>query len=183
MTKKWKLLLLIFFSLIVVLIAAGAYLRMNTKKHSPQNKVNFSQDGLDLEIVYCQPYKKGRVIFGTEEEGALQPFGKYWRMGANEATTLELNKEITIAGQSLTPGKYSIYAVPGKEKWKIGINNDANRWGYSEPDYDKDVLNFEVPVTYSSEIVEQFTITVEPAETGAELILQWDTSIVRIPIK
>lgn len=182
MTKKWRAILLIFFSLIVILIAAGAFLRMNTKKHSPQDEVSFERDGLKLNIVYCQPYKKGRVIFGTQEEGALQPYGVYWRMGANEATTIEVNKEISFGGEKLDPGKYSIYAIPGEEKWKIGVNSDANRWGYSEPDYTKDVLNIEVPVEYSKEVIEQLTINLEPTDLGAVMVLRWDTSIVKIPV-
>ena len=183
MTKKWRIILLVFFSLIVVLIAAGAFLRMNTKKHSPQDEVTIENEDFTLNIVYCRPYKKGRVIFGTEEEGALQPYGVYWRMGANEATTIEVNAEVLFGGQKLEPGKYSMYAVPGEKKWKIGINSEEKRWGYSEPNYDEDVLNIEVPVSYSEEEIEQMTITLEPTEQGATMVLKWDTSVINIPVE
>ncbi|MEN8250297.1 MAG: DUF2911 domain-containing protein, partial [Bacteroidota bacterium] len=134
------------------------------------------------EIVYSRPYKKGRIIFGTEEDGALQPYGTYWRLGANEATTFEINREIMFAGNSLAPGKYSMYATPGKETWRISINSEANRWGFSEPDHNNDVMSVEVPVTYSDEVTEQFTINIGASGQGAEIILIWDTSIVKIPV-
>ncbi|MEN8251614.1 MAG: DUF2911 domain-containing protein, partial [Bacteroidota bacterium] len=88
---KWKTILLIFFSLIVILIAFVAYMRMGNKPLSPMDKVGYEKEGLNIEIVYSRPYKKGRIIFGTEEDGALQPYGTYWRLGANEATTFEIN--------------------------------------------------------------------------------------------
>jgi hypothetical protein len=183
MTKKWKIVLLVFFSLVVILITAGALLRRNTKKHSPVDKISFNEGGLTLESVYCQPYKKGRKIFGTEDEGALQPFGEYWRMGANEATTLEANRDITFGGKQLKSGKYSIYAVPGEEIWRIGVNPDANRWGVPAPSYDKDVISIDVPVTYGDDIVEQLKIDFVAGNPGAIMVIKWEKSIIKIPIK
>ena len=183
MTKKWKVVLVLFFSLLVILISAAAFFRLQTKGHSPMDTVTFSQNGLDVEVVYYRPYKKGRLIFGLEEDGALQPFGVYWRLGANDATTIELKTDVSFAGQPLKAGKYSLYAFPGKNSWQIGVNSKSNRWGVSEPDHDDDVLMVEVPVFYSDEIIEQFKISFEASERGAEMVLKWENSIVRIPIE
>lgn len=177
-----------FFIIVLVLIAAVAILRMNTKKHSPVEKISTSVNGANIEIVYCRPSKKGRVIFGEPVDeapdgaGPLQPWGRYWRLGANEATTIEVSEDIDFAGQTLKAGKYSMYAVPRKDTWTIAINSVADRWGYSEPDYDKDVLSATVPVEYSDEITEMFTMAFETTETGADLKIMWDTSNLRIPI-
>lgn len=183
MTRKWKIGLMVFFTVVVLLVAAIAILRLNTKKHSPVDKVSFEKDNLKVEVVYCQPSKKGRLIFGEEEDEALQPWGEYWRLGANEATTIEVSSDITFGDKSLKAGKYALYAFPGKEIWQIGVNKGANRWGYSEPDFSKDVFRIEVPVTYSDNVVEMFTMILEPTDEGAELVMKWDTSIVRVPIK
>jgi hypothetical protein len=183
MTRKWKLGLMVFFTVVVLLVAAIAMLRMNTKKHSPVDKISIDKDNLKVEVVYCQPAKKGRLIFGEEADGALQPWGAYWRLGANEATTIEVASEVNFGGKLLEPGKYSLYAFPGKDTWQIGVNKGANRWGYSEPDYSKDVFKIEVPVTYSDKIVEMFTMALEPTDAGAELVMKWDTSVVRVPIE
>jgi len=183
MTKKWKVILLVFFSLVVILVAARGLIKMNTKKHSPVETITFNEKGLSLETIYCRPYKKGRLIFGEEGDGALQPFGVYWRLGANEATTLEVNRDISFAGKPLKAGKYSIYAVPGKTAWEISLNAEVNRWGFAEPDYNKDVLTANVPVSYSDDVVEQLKLVYNATEDGAELVIKWENSVIRIPIK
>lgn len=183
MRRKWKLSLVVFFSVVVLLVATVAVLRMNTKKHSPVDKISFTKENLEVEVVYCQPTKKGRLIFGEEADGALQPWGAYWRLGANEATTIEISSDISFGGKTLKAGKYALYAFPGKDSWQIGVNTVANRWAYSEPDYSKDVFRIELPVTYTDNVVEMFTMTLEPTEEGADLVMKWDTSVVRVPIK
>jgi Protein of unknown function (DUF2911) len=182
MTKKWKVVLLLFFSVILTLVAASAFLKMQTKKHSPVDTVTFEKGDLNINMVYYRPFKKGRIIFGSADDGALQPYGTYWRLGANDATTIEVNRDVDFAGKPLKAGKYSVYAYPGEKEWKIGVNSKANRWGVSEPDHENDVLTVMVPVTYSDEIIEQFEITLEPTEQGAEMVLKWDTSVVKISI-
>ena len=180
--------MLAFFSIVLLLVAAVALLRMNTKKHSPVDKISTVLNGANIEIVYCQPSKKGRLIFGepvaegAEETGPLQPWGQYWRLGANEATTISVSNTINFAGQDLPAGLYSMYAIPRKDTWTIGINSVANRWGYAEPDYEKDVLSVTVPVDYKEEVTEMFTMSFDETNDQTELVMAWDTSEVRVPI-
>jgi hypothetical protein len=183
MTKKWKVVLLVFFSLVLVLITVGALLKMKNRKQSPQDTITFNKNGLTLKTVYCRPYKKGRVIFGKKEDGAIQPYGEYWRMGANEATTFKVNKDILFAGESLAAGEYSIYAIPGEKTWQIRLNSVNDRWGVSPPDKVNDVLVVNLPVTYTDTIEEQFTMAYVAIDGGVELIIRWENSIVRIPIE
>ena len=188
MTRRWKVGLLAFFSIVILLVAAGALLRMNTKKHSPVDKITTVMNGATVEINYCQPSKKGRLIFGeplpegSSETAPLQPWGQYWRLGANEATTIELSSKINFGGQELAAGLYSMYAIPRQDMWTIGINSVANRWGYAEPDYEKDVLSITVPVSYKEDVTEMFTMVFDETNDKTELVLNWDTSEVRIPI-
>jgi len=177
MNKLLKKIIIISITLGVLAFAASYFIKKETKKNSPQDVVEFVGDKLTLKIVYCQPYKKGRLIFGDEEDKALQPYGKYWRLGANEATTIETNQDLIIGGNKLKKGIYSIYAVPEKKVWKIAFNKDANRWGASEPNYDKDLFAVEVPVNYLSKSIEQFNIQINQQE----LIFSWDTSEARLP--
>ena len=170
-----KVVLIVAFIVTVLLLAAmfgNYYLKQNTKKHSPQAIAEFSDSNITMKIVYCQPYRKGRLLFGAEQEGALQPFGKYWRLGANEATTIETSRAITIGSETLPAGKYSIYAFPGKDSWAFGINKVSNRWGATEPDYTKDLFKVRVPVTYTQSSLEQFTISIEKNK----IVFWWDTS-------
>ena len=73
--------------LVLAFIGYVAYMVLNPV--SPKETVSYSSEISDLEVVYSRPYKKDRLIFGSEEDGALVPFGKYWRTGANAATTFE----------------------------------------------------------------------------------------------
>lgn len=169
----------------IILIGAGfiAYLMLTTKSHSPAEKMEFSDGDFKLTVDYCRPYKKGRLIFGEESEGALLPYGEYWRTGANEATEIEFNKDVNINGNSLAAGRYRFYTVPGESFWTVAFNSELGKWGYGEPDYDLDVMLLEIPSTEGSELIEQFTISAsKTSENSMELILSWDKTIVSIPI-
>lgn len=172
----------------VLVLTVAAYItsrliKEDTQRLSPQATVVFEDNGINIKMVYCRPFKKGRLIFGPAGENALQPFGQYWRLGANEATTLETNKTLSIEDHTLPAGKYSMYAVPGEEVWKFGINKVANRWGLNEPDYTQDVFTFEIPVTYSKDSQEQFTITIGENDGRYSIQFWWDTSKLVVPFE
>lgn len=169
----------------IVLIGAGfiAYLMLTTRSHSPAEKLEFTDGDFQLSADYCRPYKKERLIFGEESEGALLPFGQYWRTGANEATEVEFNKDISVNGEKLAAGRYRFYTVPGKDNWAIAFNSELGKWGYGEPVSEKDVLVVEVPSQNTSQIIEQFTISgLKTRDNSMELVLAWDQTQVRIPI-
>ena len=179
--KKIVLLSLLF----IVLIGAGfvAYLMLTTRSHSPAEKMEFTDGNFHLAVDYCRPFKKGRMIFGEGSEGALLPYGKYWRTGANDATEVEFNKDISIRGEKIAAGRYRFYTIPGKEQWKIVFNSELGKWGYGEPDYEKDILIVEIPPENSSQVVEQFTISgLETGQNSMDLLLAWDQTQVRIPV-
>ena len=124
------------------------------------------------------------MIFGPAEKGALQPYGVYWRMGANEATKLTIESPLKIAGNELAAGEYSIYAFPGEKEWEIGIHPEWDRWGAFEPDYSGELFRFTVPARNDMIETEQFTITFEEGDSSKVLmVLRWDTTLVAIPIE
>ena len=169
--------------LVGLLLFGGLRLAMsNTKKHSPLEEVAYTLEDVHINVKYCRPFKKGRLIFGTEAAGALQPFGKYWRVGANEATEISLDKKVLFGGKPLEAGDYVLYAYPGESVWKIGLNSELGRWGYSEVDHSKDVMQVEVPSAESSQEIEQFTINFSDADSVAFMNLMWDKTKVAIPI-
>ena len=131
-------------------------------------------------MVYSRPYKNDRLIFGSEEDGALVPFGKYWRTGANAATTFETSGAVSFNGEKLDPGKYRLYTVPGEKEWKIVLNSEGDKFfAISEPDYSKDVLEtVVVPQIKDKNTIEQFTIGFSKNIEGVELYLMWDTTVI-----
>jgi hypothetical protein len=178
-----KKVLIIIGIVLLLIIALLTWFRHYTKSHSPVAKAEYHQDGTDIVVTYCQPYKKGRLIFGEESSGALQPYGKYWRVGANEATIFECNKDLKFGDQVLKAGKYSMHAYPGKDTWQVVFNSESERWGVPAPDASLNVLKADVPATTVEPITEQFVISFNPGDTGkVNMIWSWDQTVVTTPI-
>jgi hypothetical protein len=149
-----------------------------------------------VKVTYGQPYKRGREnIFGTKESGALVPFGEIWRTGANESSELTITKNLTIAGKPLAAGTYSLFTTPGEKSWKIHFNSllgldgtghfDAATEKFTPADLPPhDVLVVEVPpVTLPEDKeVDQFTISFEKGAAGADMVLRWIRTEVRVPL-
>ena len=85
-----------------------------SRRPSPMGTARITLGDTYVRIVYSRPYKRGRDnIFGTEESGALVPYDKIWRTGANEATEMTATGDLSIGGQKLAAGTYSIFTTPG----------------------------------------------------------------------
>ena len=88
-----------------------------------------------MTISYSRPSVRGRAIWGE-----LVPFDKPWRTGANAATTITFSDDVTVEGQKLAAGTYSIVTIPGKDEWTVVFNTDTKLWFETEYDAAKDVL-------------------------------------------
>jgi hypothetical protein len=173
----------ILLGVAAILVLLVAYFMLRPAK-SPAKTTRFSDNGLDISVNYSQPSKRGRLIFGEEKDGALQPYGKYWRLGANAATEITFSKNILFAGQPVSAGSYRMYAVPGPASFQFSLNSElgVNFTAASEPDYTKDVLKVDLPVTAIPE-VEQFVIVFGADSAGVNMDFNWDKVQVRVPIK
>ncbi len=150
---------------------------------SPRKEATFSNNGLDIKIFYGQPSKKGRLIFGEEKDKALQPYGKYWRLGANAASEITFSKDITFGGKAVKAGSYRMYAVPGATSFQVGLNSELGVFfGVNEPDYTLDVIKVDVPVSINPVEVEKFVIGFSADGTTTNMDLVWDKVAVRVPI-
>lgn len=166
--------------LILGFVLYAVYILFIADPVSPFATANFSE-GIEIEVNYFQPSKKGRVIFGNGEE-ALQPYGEYWRLGANNATEISFSKDITFAGKSLKAGTYRMYAVPGADQFKVGLNSEIDVFfGKGEPDYDLDVLTVMIPTQQVDE-VEMLTFKFSSEGSTINMDFVWDTSLISIPI-
>jgi hypothetical protein len=147
-----------------------------------------------VKVVYSSPYKRGRDnIFGTEDSGALVPYGKIWRTGANEATEITLTGDLLIGDQKLPAGTYSIFTVPGPEQWSVQFNSALGLSGTGRFDMETrkfepadlpatEVLSLTAPVASLDEEVDQFTFAFDTSDTGTGLCLRWITTEVCVPI-
>ncbi len=83
-----------------------------------------------------------------------------WRTGANEATTFEVNNDVTVEGKALPAGKYSLFTIPGQNEWTIIFNKEPKQWGAYKYDEKKDALRVTVKPKKAPKMTEQFTINV-----------------------
>lgn len=166
---------------LVVVIILVIILRGEGQLKSPKEVVTFNDGALKIEVVYSRPSKRGRDVFG-----ALVPYDKIWRTGANEATQFNTNQALDFNGQALPPGNYSVWTQPGANTWKLFMNSSIPEWGIDEngvADHnpDTDVLEVEVAAELVPETVEMFTMNVERADSIYNLILSWDKTKVAVP--
>lgn len=172
MNKIVKIILIIAAVLVIAFFGFKAF----TKSKSPAETAKFDQNGLTVQVDYCRPYKKGREIFGK-----LLPYGEVWRTGANEATIFDVKQDIKVSDKTLKAGKYTLWTIPNADKWTVILNSETGQWG-TNYDEKKDVVRVDVPVGKSAEMMEQFKIDFAAAATGAEMILRWDNTEVKVPI-
>ena len=166
----------------VILVGVFLYGTLVVAKKSPIKTTSYNDKGVDIKVVYCQPYKKGRLIFGDEMDGALQPYGKYWRLGANAATEITFSKNINFAGKPINAGTYRMYAVPGPTSFQVSLNSELEVYfGVNEPDYTKDVIKVDLPTEPTDE-TEQFVINFSSDSTAVNMDFIWDKTKVRVPI-
>jgi hypothetical protein len=129
-----------------------------------------------IKVVYGRPQKKGRAIFG-----AMEPYGKVWRTGANEATEVTFYKDLSFGGQPLKAGTYVLHSIPGEKEWVIILNSNLNVWGAYQYDESADVLRVKIPSTTNPESLEAFSIAFRKGDEMA-MVLGWDTTRVEIPL-
>lgn len=177
MNPKTKKILIAVAGFIVVVGVAVYSMMLYTSSFSPEATVNYDQNGLIIKVVYCQPAKKGRTIFGS-----LLPYGKVWRTGANAATLFETNRDVMVAGQMLKAGKYSLWTIPDQAEWTIIFNGQTGQWGTQHDDA-QDLLKVKVPAGALATDQETFNVNLTSTGEGAEMTLAWDVVQVKVPIE
>ena len=167
--------------IIIVIIGYVGYLAIVSRSLSPLKTTAFNHQGLDITVTYCQPSKRGRVIFGEGKE-ALLAFGKYWRLGANDATEITFSKNIKFGDKPVDAGTYRMYAIPGANTWQVVLNSQLGQSGATEPDSSLDVVKIEVPAGTSQSETEQFTIDFADAGAAVNMTFAWDKTLITVPV-
>ena len=90
----------------------------NTK--SPGAETSVTVNGKNIWIYYHAPSVRGRQIFG--DAGALEPYGKVWRLGADYATVLHTDSDLDLNGLAIPKGDYTLYADLDNGQWKLIVN-------------------------------------------------------------
>src|SRR5207237_1828585 len=126
-----------------------------SKRPSPPGSAECKfPDGKTIKVDYSSPRAKGRKIFG-----GLVPYGEVWRTGANEATTLVTDTNLTVGGKDVPAGSYTIFTVPDQDKWVLVISKKTGEWGTPYPGEGDDFARVDMKVSQLPAPAENFTIS------------------------
>ncbi len=167
----------IIFVLAMMIANYAIEAQVKTPQASPKSTLMQVVGLTTVEIVYSRPSAKGRDVFNN-----LVPFGKLWRTGANENTTISFSDDVVIDGKTLPKGKYALYTTPKADNWEIVFYTSTDNWGNPETwDETKVALRTNANPEMLGRNVESFTIGINNLDNNfAHLELSWEKTLVAI---
>ena len=183
---KYSIKLIAFSLLLAVLFIPESGFAQDlhpSRRASPMGMARGFAGDVYVKITFSQPYKRGRDnIFGSGAD-VMHPNGKIWRFGANEPTEITVDGPVTIGGERVEAGTYSIFSMPGADKWTLYINS-LKGGGANQYSVDKNVATIMVDVTKADEEADQFTIRLdEQDDKSLHMVTSWIDWELHVPIK
>lgn len=169
---------LIVFGFLLITGISSAQIDM--PQASPMSKVHQTVGLTQIEVDYHRPSAKGRAVYGE-----LVPYGKNWRTGANENTTITFSQDVVIEGKNLAQGTYALYTTPKADSWDVIFYKDTNNWGLPEIWSDEKIaLKTTAKPESLNRLVETFTISFNNISTeSTNLELSWEKTLVSVKIE
>jgi len=156
-------------TLVLLLIATVTF-----AQESPRKQATGNIGDVAVEVDYGAPSVRERVIWGE-----LVPYGKVWRAGANENTTISFNKDVTVGDKKVPAGKYGLFIIPNKDdQWIIVFSKKNNAWGSNGYSEENDLIRLKVNPKKDDNSFEQMAFSVE--KNGVQFA--WEKARVLIPI-
>jgi len=168
----------VFCALLVVVFTSIKAQSIKTPFPSPPQTIKQDFGVSSIELSYSRPGVKGRKVFGD-----LVPFGKVWRTGANNATTINFVDEVTIGGVKVPAGKYGLLTIPDKDSWTVIITKQVDVTNPADYKVESDVARVSVKPMAMKDKIETFTMqfaNVKPS--SCELQMMWENTAVSLPI-
>lgn len=182
----------IFFT-ILFLISYFNYSQIKTPRVSPASSIEQMVGLTEIEVEYSRPSKRGRDIFGN-----VVPYGKIWRTGADNCTTISFSTDVVFNSNSsidgvkisktkiIKSGKYSIFSIPNKESWDVILYSDTDLWGVPR-DWDENKIvfksNYQTNKSANSSVKEMFAISFDNVTNNdVDMIFSWDDVSVKVNI-
>lgn len=141
---------------------------------SPQETATGKINDATIIVNYGSPSVKGREIWGK-----LVPFDKIWRAGANEATTFETDKELTIEGAKLPAGKYSFFIIPNEKECTLIFSKQQKQWGSYDYKEKEDQLRVKVTPKAKAGVTEKLVYAI----LADKVVLSWEKWDIGFDVK
>lgn len=161
--------------LFILLVSSVNVFAQKMPMASPPASLDTVLGGGKVVVHYHSPSVKNRDVWAID--GEIAPYGKLWRTGANNATTIAFDKDVVVNGKKLAKGKYALFTIPDANIWTIIFNKKAKQWGaysYSEA---QDALRITAKPNNNADFSEKFQFKTKGNNT---LILHW--AKVEVPI-
>lgn len=144
--------------------------QIQTPQPSPFSKVEQTVGLTDVTLEYSRPNMRARTVFGD-----LVPYGRVWRLGANENTKITFSTDFSVGGKELKAGTYALFAIPNENAWDIVFYSSAQNWGApQELDESKIVAKVSAETYKLPMTIETFTMGFDDiSSTGATLGIMW----------
>ncbi len=147
----------------------------------PLDEVKPSQSGsvwqqianTEVTITYDRPVARGRELFG-----GIVSFGEIWNPGANDATAIAFSRDVTINGNALPAGKYSLWAIPDPNRWTIIFSRAADVFHEPYPGEEHDALRFMATPGFGTHMETLAFYFAEVERKDAELRLHWGETYI-----
>ena len=163
--------------LAVSAVAPSGFAQDKPVKHtSAPADTSVTINGKNIAIKYSAPSTYGRKVYGE-----LVPYGKVWRAGANSATALTTEADLSFNGLKVPAGSYTIYALPGDTDWQLIVNKQTGQWG-TVYDQAQDLGRVKMKVAKADAPVETYKMTL--ADAGGNkgtLTLAWENTVASVP--
>lgn len=170
-----------------LLVGTLGFSQLKHPKASPAATVTQEVGFSTIMVDYSRPAVRGRKVFGNLPSGkkGLVPYGRIWRVGANESTKITVDTDVSVMGNTLPKGTYALYAFPEKDEWEVVFHKNTKHWGDGRKNYNAEEDAFRIKIEPNSEAIfqENFLISFENiTHNGAEMIWHWENTKVVIPI-
>jgi hypothetical protein len=163
---------IVFLTSLLLTLTALVSAQDKSKRPSPPAQAQCKvSDGKTITVNYSSPRAKGRKIFGD-----LVPYGQVWRTGANEATTLVTDANLSIGGKDVPAGSYTIFTVPNADKWTLIVSKKTGEWGIPYKYESDELLRADMKVSSTPSPVEDFTIALAPMGGSCTLNISWENT-------
>src|SRR5215475_6437215 len=130
----------------------------------------------DVTISYHRPLINNRKVWGD-----LVPYGKVWRAGANENTTITFSDPVMIEGKALDRGTYGLHMIPNADEWTVIFSKNSTSWGSFTYDQAEDALRVNVKPK-AADMHNALTYDFDDLQPdSAVVVLEWEK--VAVPFK
>ena len=169
----------IIYTMFLLFVSFYGFSQLKTPSASTASEIEQVVGLTEIEVDYNRPSKRGRVIFGN-----LVPFGKIWRTGANSGTEISFSTDVSINGENINEGTYSIFSIPNEDSWQIIFYSDTDLWSVPRNwEESKIIFQSNFKSNTNNKAVETFSISFEDiTNNNVNLVFSWDDTNVIVPV-